>query len=711
MMLRTLGELKTEYSSESDDIAKAFYGPCFEHATTYDRITGFFSSTVFHLLHGSLGTFIQSNGGKMRILCSPRMSSVDAEGLVYGYSARNDAELSSALKNELRELLQSPAAEGAKLFAALVAGGRLDIRLAKVAATTASNSKSMFHDKVGVFGDPAGDSVGFRGSLNETYLGLSQHGNVESIDVWPSWVGGRDAERVQKATERFNDLWEGNVPGVTVVHLPSEIQNELEIVAQDVDLEALLRDTTKPPPGRPEAPAVGGIALRPHQIDAYEAWRANGHRGIFAHATGSGKSVSGLYCAQKAIEAGLTPVILVPSKLLLEQWFAHVREILGAKVIAVGAGHNEWRRMPLIRAALEQRDPSKMPYVILAVLNSAATPAFRAQVERHVSDIFALFDESHRAGSTQYRELFDWLQTPQRLGLSATPDRANDPEGTAAVTTFFDGTVHRYTLKNALDDKVLAKYVYHPQWVSLTDDEQERWDLLTAEIRRRTASERSKDSTAPMSDQLKMKLIERARIAKSAARKVPAAVRTVADNYKPAEKQKWLVYCDNQAQVEDLRTGLLERGITAWAYHTAMAGDPVNTLRMFDAEGGIIISIRCLDEGVDIPSATHALVIASSRNEREFIQRRGRILRQAPDKTIATLHDILVLPDAVQRSDSSWPLVVGEIARASQFAVWGLNTDSLSKIEAKVIDMGISLDELSELMAAGFEDEDEDEVG
>lgn len=448
--------------------------------------------------------------------------------------------------------------------------------------------------------------------------------------------------------------------------------------------------------------------LRQHQIDAYKAWRANGHRGIFAHATGAGKSVSGLYCAQKAIGEGLIPIILVPSRLLLEQWSTLVREKLGAKVIAVGAGHNEWRRTPLIRAAMEQHELQK-PYVILAVLNSAATPAFRAQVERRVSGTFVLFDESHRAGSTQYRELFDWLKAPQRLGLSATPDRSNDTEGTAAVTDFFDGTVHRYTLKNALDDDVLAKYVYHPQWISLTDDEQERWDLLTTEIRRRTALDRSKDSTAPMSDQLKMKLIERARIAKSAARKVPAAIQTVAENYKPAEKQKWLIYCDNQTQVEELRTGLLNQGITAWAYHTSMDGDPVNTLRMFDAEGGIIISIRCLDEGVDIPSATHALVIASSRNEREFIQRRGRILRQAPNKTIATLADILVLPDEVQKSDSSWPLVVGEIARASQFAVWGLNTDSLTKIEAKVIDMGVSLDELSGLMAAGYEEDEEDQ--
>lgn len=705
-MLRAVGEFKTEYSSDTDDIAKDFYSPCFYHAAAYDRITGFFSSTVFHLLHGSLGTFFEHNNGKMRVLCSPRMSTGDADGLLYGYSARNDTELSKILRDEIGTLLGSPVADGTKLLAALVAGGRLDVRLAKVSAGAASSSKRMFHDKVGVFRDADGDSVGFRGSLNETYLGLSQDGNVESIDVWPSWVGGRDAVRTQKAIERFDDLWDGNVPGVDVVHLPADIQRELEIVAQDVNMEALLRATLNAPKEHSSWPSVGGIRLRQHQIDAYQAWEANGYRGIYAHATGSGKSISGLYCTQQAIQEGLVPIILVPSRLLLEQWSIHVRRILGAKVIMVGGGHNEWRKTPLIRAAMEQHAPHK-PYVILAVLNSAATPSFRAQVERHASEAFVLFDESHRSGSTEYRELFDWLQMPRRLGLSATPERANDPAGTTAVTEFFGGTVHTYTLKNALDDDVLAKYVYHPRWVSLTDEEQERWDLLTTEIRQRAAIEQAQDSVAAMSDRLKMKLIERARIAKSCSRKVPAAIQAVVDNYEPTDKQKWLIYCDNRVQVEQLRVGLLDRGITAWAYHTAMSGDPANTLRIFDAEGGILISIRCLDEGVDIPSATHALVIASSRNEREFIQRRGRILRQAPNKTIATLHDILVLPDRVQKHDSSWPLVVGEIARASQFAVWGLNSDSITRIEAKAIDMGISLDELSGLMGAGYEEDEE----
>lgn len=705
-MLRKLGELKTEYSSESDDIARDFYAPCFQNATSYDRITGFFSSTVFHLLHEPLGDFIHSNGGKMRILCSPKMSAGDADGLVYGYAARDDAELSTVLEEELRGLLASQNANGAKLFAALVANGHLDLRLAKVSPRAASNSKSMFHDKVGVFHDADGDCVGFRGSLNETYLGLSKYGNVESIDVWPSWAGGRDAMRVERAVGRFDDLWEDKVPGVNVVRLPNDIRRELEVIARDVDLEALLRDIASSNKNQSFSPSVGGIALREHQIEAFRQWRANGHRGIFSHATGSGKSISGLYCAQQAITVGLIPIILVPSRLLLEQWVTHANDILGAKVIAVGAGHDQWRHKPLIRAAIEAHQPSR-PYVIVAVLNSAATPAFRAQVERCISNAFVLIDESHRSGSQRYRGMLEWLKAPQRLGLSATPDRAHDPEGTAAVSDFFSGTVHRYTLKNALDDGVLAPYVYHPQWVSLTDEEQERWDQLTAEIQRRAALERSRDSTAPMSDQLKMKLIERARIAKTATRKVPAAIETIVEGYKSNEKQKWLIYCDSQAQVEELRIGLAHRGLTAWAYHSAMAGDPVNTLRVFDAEGGIVISIRCLDEGVDIPSATHALILASSRNEREFIQRRGRILRTAPNKTIATLADILVLPGEVTKSDSSWPLVVGELARASQFAAWGINTDSVSKIEAKIIDMGIPLDDLNELMVAGYEEDDD----
>lgn len=708
-MLRDLGSLRTEYSSDTHDIAAEFYNPCLSEAHEYDRITGFFSSTVFHLTWPAMRKFILANDGKIRLLCSPRMSDRDADGIVYGYKARDDQMLAEALCRELREMLDSAHGDTARLLAALVGSGHLEIRLARVADLASAQTKRMFHDKVGLFSDQRGDSVGFRGSLNETYLGLASLGNIESIDVWPSWEGGRDAERVVNAHARFDRLWAGDIRGVEVFGLPSAVREVIERVAEDSDLEDLLQRfgclastvVNKPP-------TVGGIELRKHQRTAVDAWESNNRKGLLSHATGSGKTITGLYCAQRIIDLGLTPVILVPSKLLLRQWERAVKDLLGCRVVLCGAGNDKWVPSHLVRAAVEQRNQST-PYVVIAVLNSAASPAFRAQLRPVSSKAGLIVDEVHRIGSEQSKVIMDWLDAPVRLGLSATPERANDSVGTSAIFDYFAGIVDEYSLADALEDGVLAPYVYEPTWVTLNEQEQERWDRLTAEIRKIYAMMQSNSDTTGSGDRLKMKLISRAHIAKSAAAKAPRACELVAQTYRPDAGQKWLIYCDDQQQMQDVCLALRERGIPSWEYHSKMAGDPDTTLRLFDANGGIIVAIKCLDEGVDIPSATHALVLASSRNPREYVQRRGRILRRSPGKTIATLKDILVLPDQVTEDDPTLPLVFGEFARSLQFAEWSLSRSTVSKLERKWIELGLPLDRLDEMRSSGLEDDEDDD--
>ncbi|MEZ7157555.1 DEAD/DEAH box helicase family protein [Streptomyces sp. MAD19A] len=567
----------------------------------------------------------------------------------------------------------------------------------------------MFHDKVGLFSDGEGDSVGFRGSLNETYLGLSPSGNIESIDVWPSWEGDRDSERVINARARFDRLWAGDIGGVEVFSLPSAVREVIERIADDSTLVDLFeRSTTQLQPAPKVPPAVGGNRLRRHQDAAVKAWEANGHRGLLSHATGSGKTITGLYCVQEMVSRGLTPLIVVPSKLLLEQWERAVKDLLGYRVVLCGAGNDKWSSGHLVRAAVEQRKPST-PYVVIAVLNSASMPGFRAQIRPVVSQVGIIVDEVHRIGSDGARTIMDWLDAPERLGLSATPERANDPTGTAAIYDYFGGIVSRYSLADALEDGILAPYTYQPSWINLNEEEQERWDRLTEEIRRIYAMAQSGDAPGTFADRLKMKLVTRARIAKGAAAKAPRAVELVARTFRPDEGQKWLVYCDDRTQMREVGSALRERGIPSWEYHSKMTGDPETTLRLFEANGGIIVAIKCLDEGVDIPSASHALVLASSRNPREYVQRRGRILRRAPGKTIAALQDVLVLPNFVVESDPTLPLVFGEFARALQFAEWSLSRSAVSLLEQKWIDMGLPMSRLDEMRESGLEDDDDDD--
>ncbi|MGC5564785.1 DEAD/DEAH box helicase family protein [Streptomyces sp. FR-108] len=708
-MLTDLGELRTEYSSDVSDIAADFYNPCLSESLAYDRITGFFSSTIFHLTRRALGRFVLSNGGRMRLLCSPRLSERDADGLLYGYRARDDESLGRVLCEELQEMLESPRADTARLLAALIATGSLDVRLARVAEIAPAQTKRMFHDKVGLFIDQAGNSVGFRGSMNESYLGLSSVGNIESIDVWPSWEGGRDAERVSNATARFDRLWSGDIRGVEVFALPDMVFREIERAAEGVDLEDLLQrfaNQSMPEDLAKRPPSVGGVELREHQRRAVSAWKENNLRGLLSHATGSGKTITGLYCARLMIEQGLTPLIIVPSNLLLNQWARQVKELLGCRVVLCGAGNDRWSSAGLVRAALEQRNTA-VPYAVISVLNSAATPAFRAQVRPMSQRVGVIVDEVHRIGSAGSKGILAWLDAQARLGLSATPERAGDPEGTRATFEYFGDVVDRYSLADALEDEVLAPYVYEPTWVSLNAGEQQDWAALTTQIRKLYAMSQGSGSAQGYNDRLKMKLIERSRIAKGAAAKIPMAAQMVLETYRPDAGQKWLIYCDDQDQLRSVQTALGERGLPSWEYHSRMAGSAETTLRLFESNGGIIVAIKCLDEGVDIPSASHALVLSSSRNPREFIQRRGRILRRSPGKTIATLQDVLVLPESLDADDPTISLVYGELARALQFAEWSLSRSTVSKLEKKWVDLGLPLRQLDEIRESGIEVDDD----
>jgi len=711
-MLIDLGTLKTEYASDVNDIASDFYNPCLREAVRYDRVTGFFSSSIFHLTWPALAAFIRVNDGKMRLLCSPRLSDRDADGLLYGYEARDDATLIARLRQELEEMLSSDRADTARLLAALVASDRLDIRIARVVEPASAQTKRMFHDKVGLFVDREGHAVGFRGSMNESYLGLSPYGNIESIDVWPSWEGGRDAERVSNAIARFDRIWSGDIRGVDVLALPGEMREELERIADDVDLDALLSQVSRSSSGTEPTsspPSVGGVELRHHQRRAVAEWQRRGFRGLLSHATGSGKTITGLYCAQLLIREGRVPVFLVPSELLLEQWARQIKELLGCRVILCGGGHTLWARDGLVRAALEQR-ASPTPYAVIAVLNSALSPAFRSQVRPMSHCVGLIADEVHRLGSPESRNIMDWLQAPARLGLSATPERANDPVGTGAILDYFGGIIDRYTLADALDDKVLAPYTYYPDWVSLNDSEQEHWEKLTSQIRQMYAMARRSDSGEdPGGQRLRMKLIERSRIAKGAAAKVPKAAELVSARYRPG--QKWLIYCDDQIQMRAVRSALQARGVSSWEYHRQMTGSPDATLKLFDVKGGIVVAIRCLDEGVDIPSASHALILSSSRNPREFIQRRGRILRKAPGKTVATLLDVLVLPESNAADDPTLGLTFGELARARQFAEWSIGESAAARLENKWIELGLPLAQLDTLRVGGIEVDGEEDSG
>lgn len=708
-MLRDL-DLKQAYHKPEDDIACEFYLPCLANARQYNRAVGYFSSAVYALAWTSLREFV-SNDGKIRLICSPVLSEADSNALYEGYSARAEAEQADLIIGEFRRLLStSGTVKPARVLAALVALGVVDIQIAWVGSEADGKSRRLFHDKVGIFQDDTGDVVVFKGSMNETWAGLSLDGNLESVDVFLSWSSDRERERVEDEQGYFERLWDGQFPGVIIHPLPEVARNEL-ISAADVEHWEELVDEicVEINTGQRWAPAnpKDFRKPRPHQVAALDAWEERGRRGIFMHATGSGKTFTALCAIDDSINHGEVPIVLVPSDLLLQQWAEELRKMfgpLGLRLLICGGGYYKWRTQGHLRQWSRPSLPGG-PRIILSTVQTASSDAFLSLCAQG-PHIFLIADEVHRLGARDAQNVLT-LDTGPRLGLSATPERAGDPQGTNAILDYFEGIVPPpFTLGDAIASGALTPYAYHIHRVYLTEEEQEKWSKQTAEIKKLYArSQGGSETDQKLQDLLKSKLIQRARIVKSAEAKVEAAVRIVTEHYRRGSR--WIVYCDDQEQLNEVLAALRkELGSGVYEYHTEMRGDRDKTLRLFDQAGGVVVSIRCLDEGVDIPSVDTALILASSRNPREYVQRRGRVLRRYEGKSLARIHDVLVTPriDPDERPDTA--IVEGEIARAIEFGKSALNPSCIADLERLAIEHGLDQDKLR---TVGVEEDAADE--
>lgn len=698
--------LKLSYHKGEDDIAADFYMPCMRCSHLYDRAVGFFSSSVFVLAWPSLRKFAAS-GGRMRIVCSPALSRGDVEALNIAYSASGLERFSTDAREELHRLVASPVLQKpAKILASLVAGGVIDLRIAWIERQTTGRSRRIFHDKVGIFSDANGQRVAFKGSMNETWLGLSADGNLESIDVFASWRNEENERRVADEVEYFDSLWHDQQPGVTVTPFPEAVQQELLEIADEGRWEDYLDEIClemQATSGVPAHIGLGSRTPRPHQVAALGAWEQRGRRGILEHATGSGKTFTALCAIHESLALGEVPLVLVPSELLLSQWQDELTTSFrseGLQLLVCGGGHRDWENQRLL--SLWTRDDSLAePRAVLATMQTASSERFR-RLLRDGPHLFVVADEVHRTGSPTHRKILQF-SSGARLGLSATPRRAGDPVGTAALMDYFDGVVPPpFTIRDAIAAGNLSPYSYRPHRVRLGVHEQGDWDRLTAEIGRQLAIRG--EEPAPIDEEIRHLLIRRARVAKKANAKSPLAAEIVSRCFE--QGQRWLVYCEDREQLRAVQAAIEDAGMReVYEYHSTMEGDPESTLRVFELSGGVMVAIRCLDEGVDIPAATHALILASSRNPREFIQRRGRVLRTAPGKSIAHIHDAIVLPSGLEQEVPVGSMVRGELARAIEFGQHAINPDGVVELKTIAVDYGLDWQALVE---EGFElDEDE----
>jgi superfamily II DNA or RNA helicase len=692
--------LRTSYHKGRDNIAEDFYLPCMRLATTYDRAVGYFRSAAFIVAWPALRDFVK-NAGKLRILCSQVLASDDVDALDHGYAARSDALLAARLLEEVRGLLNDSVLRApTRILAALVANGTLDLQVAILAPTDVNTARGrIFHDKLGIFRDSNRNVVIFKGSMNETWSGLAADGNLESVDVAASWMGARDLERAKNEERYFDDLWANNYPSLKVRPFPEVAKAELTNAADpdwESSLDSMLSEERQTP-----AADTRGRSLLSHQAAGLAAWNANGRKGILDFATGSGKTFTAICAIRECITCRKNPVlVVVPDQVLFLQWYTELRETtrdLGVQILRAGAGHDHWR------ASLASWTTADVaPRLVLATVQTAASEDFRQRLAGG-SHLVLIADEVHRLGSPHHQQLLDDAMFGARLGLSATPERYGDPEGTARLLAFFGGILEpRYTLQDAIRDNVLCKYFYRPHPIQLSEDEAAEWGSLSKQIAQLAARGKVSGS-ADHNERIQLLFIKRARIVKHAAAKIPLAADVLRTDYVPG--QRWIVYCEDTTQLEAVVVALKVLGIDALPFHSQMEGDRPATLRWFERQGGVVAAIKCLDEGVDIPSVTHALILASSKNPREFIQRRGRVLRKAPNKALAYVYDAIVLPPPEGRGGDmeADPITAGELARAVEFAQYATNPAAGGDLQEIALTMGL---DWQNLQKSGTEDDE-----
>jgi superfamily II DNA or RNA helicase len=689
-MLRDL-TLRAVYRSEADNILTDFYLPVLTRAKRYDRAVGFFSAaTLTHAAEGLSG-FIEK-GEQMRLIVGSFVDEEDVSAIEHGYDLRT---VSDRLTNQFLAVLKNVSdrvfEQRIQVLAYLVASGILDVRVAL-------KRRGMYHEKIGIITDHAGDQVVFQGSANETPQGLLPDYNFESINVFPCWQESLKPY-YQPYLDGFETLWNKQSRNTLVLDFPDALKEHLIRVAKDCRLpdpateiaawEDVQRRGARHAVATAFSPMVpASMSGRPftlfeHQKTALAAWRTHSFQGIMALATGAGKTITALYAATKMYEGlkRLFVVISVPYQNLADQWCAVARAFSMTPIACYG-NHDAWHKD--LRNAVDAFQDRSQRFAIAIVVNrTLQSPAFRALLARIPGDqLLFIGDECHHHTSNLAQAALP-AHAAYRLGLSATPEQTFNPSARDPVQAYYGPVVARYTLAEALSDDVLTPYEYYVHPVPLTHAEAEAYFDLSKRISMLVAQGTDIEEENTYLETL---LFARARLLGSAQEKLRVLDRVLADV--PPHPLS-LFYCgdgqvtdevtgDEIRQIDAVSQNLLSRG---WKTSQFTARESLATrrtildnFRVGDIDA--LVAIRCLDEGIDIPGCRTAFLLASARNARQFIQRRGRILRKAPGKSRAFIHDFIVYnpyPGTSDTIEAERRLMEAELARVSEFANTALN--------------------------------------
>ncbi len=689
------------YNSEEDNILQDFYIPVLSKSVSYDRAVGYFDAKMLTSSAAGLSKFID-NDGHMRLICGSTLTEPEYEAISLGYDARQLEERISDEFDQIIATVNDPLIEHQlQVLTWLVQNEKLDVKIAL-------RRHGIHHQKIGVFQDIAGDFIVFQGSANETNNALLPF-NYETINVFKSWLP-EFRDHFEPHIASFNKLWSNKANDTLVLDISAiarsaltkkypDVQRpniQLEIDLWQKHLDSMMSSPSGLHPIIPDRLGDRKFQLHKHQKRALDNWQSNDFRGVFELATGSGKTITAIYGAIKMFQNRnrLFLVVAVPYQNLADQWAENLA-IFNVRPIVCYGGEANWSSQ-LAKAVLDFKS-GLTDFVAVVVVDATMTSHKRTFVDnltllgKDLSEyIMFVGDECHHHGAhSTYKALPETANL--RMGLSATPDRGAEDDGNQRIEEYYGKIVDTYSLADALEDNVLTPYEYHLIPVAMTPDETEKYIMLSKKIAKLYAIlKNTKFPSEQEEDGLNALLLKRAKLVNGSKNK-PKALEELLGTLKPIKHS--LFYCaegmlenedheDDEGfrQIEIISSILHKHGWRSSRF-TANENKARRAVILDDFKNekvDSLVAMKCLDEGVDIPLCSTAFIMSSSRKERQFIQRRGRILRKSEGKIKAVIYDfVTTLPlENVSDPELGRKLMIAELKRINEFAGLALNKSS-----------------------------------
>lgn len=666
-----------------------FFSEALCNATTFDIKLGFFSSSAINVLADGFATFLY-NGGRMRMIINDMLSEEDCNAIVVGesdvvtpYFDLNAIDLiSNTLSKRDRHFFEC--------LSWLIRNERIEIKI-----ITPKIGNGIAHSKCGIFSDGI-NKVAFDGSCNFSRMALVD--NIESINAFCDWDGERDKDRINDISNNFNNTFSG--ADKTVIYLKADqIIKNITNTYKYKDIKDLLEDEqciinskieNKPSDSirwileraRNKVTTIIGslnkekekceskpiITLtpkfpypepRPYQIEAYNNWKIS-QKGLFAMATGTGKTLTSLNCLLQIYNKFkfYQALILVPTITLVEQWEEECKRFNFGHIIKVSSKNQRWRSDIddiKLKESLAQSADLPVSFIIIATYSSFSRESAFKQLmslsRKTQRQMLLIADEAHNIGASNIISKLDRIKILRRIGLSATPERQFDDIGNKMVMHFFgckDKYTFEYSMKDAIDNGFLCRYKYYPHIVRLDEEEMAEYKKISLQLAKFYNIDENSFSDA--NDILMRLLLKRKRIIHKAHNKEEVFRQIIQQRFKECGNLKYtLVYAPEGVQIDsdiqydttdnptddydidkliDKYTKIIQEVSPTTTVKKFISGiqNRDEVLRKFSTgEIEVLTSMKCLDEGVDVPRSELAIFCASTGNPRQFIQRRGRI--------------------------------------------------------------------------------------